>query len=110
MFQGLLLRQASAEHGFHAPEPAPDLQVAARVPDAVTEAAGRLDLRTYLESFERRADRVAVFVALLEMMRRRWVDAVTRGRSVRISLLVDTDALSSAQVASILSRGEEGLA
>ena len=77
---------------------------------AVTESLDGLDLYAYLQSFERRSDRVAAFVALLEMMRRRWVDALIQDGRVSISLLVEPEALSNAQVASVISRGEEGLA
>ena len=110
-FHSLLLRQSDRENGFQAPEPTPDLQAAARkLLAAVTDAVEGLDLYSYLQSFERRSDRVAVFVALLEMMRRRWMDARTENGRVSICLLVEAEALSNAQVASVISRGEEGLA
>jgi segregation and condensation protein A len=74
-FYDLLVKAAKPEPVFQMGDPGPDFRACCQVVvDALTQGGGKLELSRLLTGLRTRAERVATFIAVLEMVRLRWLN------------------------------------
>lgn len=108
-FYALLQKAAQPEPVFQMAAPGPDFRACCQhVVHALQRGKGKLELRGLLRSLPTRAERVATFIAVLEMVRLRWLDVrqAEHAGTVKVRQRVPTERMDLEYVVGYVEQPE----